>query len=116
MGIRIAVGVPAYTAFAIAPKTATPIALPIDRAKRLVPVTTPRSFHSTLDWAAMRVGVATSPSPSPTMKQLAADNQNVGGRGGEGKNCCADDRDRDADQCASSGTQSEDTGGPTGTH
>ena len=35
-------------------------------------MTTPRSFHSTLDCAAMRLGVATSPSPSPTTKQLAA--------------------------------------------
>ena len=54
------------------------MALPIDRAKRLVPVTTPRSFHSTLDWAAMSVGVATSPSPSPTMKQLAATSATLG--------------------------------------
>ena len=59
-------------AFATAPKMATPTALPIDRAKRLVPVTTPRSSQSTLAWAAMSDGVATSPRPRPTMKQDAA--------------------------------------------
>ena len=57
---------------AIAPKIATPRALPMDLEKRLVPVTTPRSFHCTLACAAMRLGVATSPMPSPTTKQLVA--------------------------------------------
>ena len=36
-------------ALAIAPKTAMPSALPIDRANTLVPVTTPRRSQSTAD-------------------------------------------------------------------
>ena len=48
-------------ALAIAPKTAMPIALPIDLANTLVPVTTPRRSQSTADCAAIKVGLATSP-------------------------------------------------------
>ena len=47
---------PTMTALPTAPKMATPTALPIERAKRLVPVTTPRSFQSTLAWATMSRG------------------------------------------------------------
>src|SRR5882762_3414035 len=59
-------------AFAIAPKMATPTALPSDRANMLLPVTTPRSFQSTLDCAAISVGTASSPMPAPITKQTAA--------------------------------------------
>src|SRR5665647_3838098 len=58
--------------FATAPKIATPTALPIERENRLAPVTTPRSFHPTLDCAAISDGVATRPRPRPATKQLAA--------------------------------------------
>ena len=51
-------------AFAIAPKTAMPSALPIERPNTNVPVTTPRRSHSTEDCAAISVGLATSPMPS----------------------------------------------------
>ena len=44
-------------ALAIAPKTAMPRALPIDRANMLVPVTTPRRSHSTEDCAEISVGL-----------------------------------------------------------
>ena len=54
-----------------APIAATPTALPIERANMLAPVTTPRSPHSTLAWAAMRLGAATNPRPSPTTKHAA---------------------------------------------
>ena len=47
-----------------------PRALPIERANIEVPVTTPRSFHSTDDCAAIRVGAATKPMPSPMTKQV----------------------------------------------
>ena len=59
----------------MAPKTAMPRALPIERANMLVPVTTPRSAQSTADCAAIRVGLATQPRPSPTTKQVTATGQ-----------------------------------------
>lgn len=59
-------------ALARAPNAATPTALPIDRANRLVAVTTPRSDQPTLDWAAISVGLAIRPMPRPTTKQQAA--------------------------------------------
>ena len=43
-------------ALAMAPNTATPTALPIERANRLSPVTTPRSSSPRCDCAAIRVG------------------------------------------------------------
>ena len=55
-------------AFAMAPKIATPTALPIDRENSCAPVTTPRSFQSTLDCAATSDGTAMSPIPIPMMK------------------------------------------------
>ena len=59
-------------AFAIAPKIATPSALPIERPNTNVPVTTPRRSHSTEDCAAISVGLATNPMPKPSTKQVAA--------------------------------------------
>src|SRR5918998_2084085 len=59
-------------ALAMAPKAAMPRALPIERANKLVPVTTPRCDQSTDDCAAIRVGAAVRPSPRPTTKQVAA--------------------------------------------
>src|SRR6185437_14934871 len=56
-------------ALAIAPKNATPMALPIERLNMLAAVTTPRSSQPTVFWAAMRTGAATRPSPAPTTKQ-----------------------------------------------
>src|SRR3954454_18808851 len=41
------------TPLAMAPKAATPRALPSERANMLVPVTTPRCCQETVDWAAM---------------------------------------------------------------
>ena len=41
---------------AIAPNTATPTALPTERANKLVPVTTPRVCQSTEDCAAISPG------------------------------------------------------------
>ena len=55
----------AMIAFAIAPKIATPTALPIERANMFVPVTTPRSFQPTLDCAAISVGVGDEAHPEP---------------------------------------------------
>ena len=57
---------------AIAPSTAMPTALPTLRANRLVPVTTPRSCHGTLDWAATSEGDVAKPSPSPMTKHTTA--------------------------------------------
>src|SRR6478735_2184305 len=62
----------AMTAFAMAPKIATPTALPTERMNMLVPVTTARSFHGTEACAAMSVGVATRPRPKPTTRHDAA--------------------------------------------
>lgn len=59
-------------ALAMAPKIATPTALPVERQNRFVAVTTPRSLQPTLDWAAIRVGTATSPMPRPMRKQVPA--------------------------------------------
>ena len=59
-------------ALAMAPNTAMPSALPIDRENRLVPVTTPRRSQSTADWAAIRVGLVGEPH---------ADAQHEAGRG-----------------------------------
>ncbi len=59
-------------AFASAPNTATPTALPIERANAFAPVTTPRSDHSTLDWAAMSDGLAIRPMPRPMTTQHPA--------------------------------------------
>ncbi len=47
-------------------------ALPSDRANMLLPVTTPRSFQPTLDWAAIRVGTASRPMPPPITRHTAA--------------------------------------------
>ena len=63
---------PPRVALAIAPNTATPTALPIDRKNRLFAVTTPRSVQPTLLCAAIRVGLATRPMPRPTTKQQPA--------------------------------------------
>jgi hypothetical protein len=52
---------------AIAPKMATLIALPIERAKRVALVTTPRTSQSTLDWTAIQVG--TSPRPKGSFRR-----------------------------------------------
>src|ERR1700712_2334547 len=60
------------TPLAMAPNSATPTAEPIDLLNMMFPVTTPRSDQPTLDCAAMMVGLATSPSPRPTMKQYSA--------------------------------------------
>src|SRR6478752_1901555 len=57
---------------AIAPKTVTPTALPSERANILLPVTTPRSFQPTLDWAAIRVGRASRPMPPPITRHTDA--------------------------------------------
>src|SRR5262245_16919809 len=57
---------------AIAPNTATPTALPSERANMLLPVTTPRSFQSTLDWAAISVGRASRPRPPPITRHADA--------------------------------------------
>ena len=62
----------AMIALATAPKIATPTAAPTDRMNMLVPVTTARSLHGTEACAAMRVGVATRPSPRPTTKDEPA--------------------------------------------
>ena len=62
----------AMTPFAIAPKIATPTALPIERRNMFAPVTTPRCAHGTDDCAAMSVGEATRPSPRPTTKHEIA--------------------------------------------
>ncbi|MVA75336.1 hypothetical protein GC722_04730 [Auraticoccus sp. F435] len=59
-------------ALTTAPNTASPSALPIDRANITAPVTTPRSSQPTVDWAAISVGAAISPRPTPTPKQPAA--------------------------------------------
>jgi hypothetical protein len=56
----------------IAPQTATPTAEPSDRANMLVPVTAPRSVNAADDWAAMSVGTAVSPIPTPTTNVVAA--------------------------------------------
>ena len=60
------------TPFATAPSPAAPTALPIERANMLVPVATHRSCHSTLAWAAMSAGLATSPRPRPVPQQVSA--------------------------------------------
>ena len=62
----------ATTELAIAPKTATPTALPTERANMLAPVTTPRCCQSTEDCAATTAGLATKPKPRPITKQGAA--------------------------------------------
>jgi len=62
----------ATTAFAIAPNTATPTALPTERANIAVPVATPRCCHVTADWRATIDGLATRPKPKPITKQGAA--------------------------------------------
>ena len=56
---------------AIAPKTATPTALPAERANTFTPVTTPRSFHSTEACAAISDGAAVQPSPKPITNDTA---------------------------------------------
>jgi len=56
---------------AIAPNTATPTALPIERKNMLVPVTTPRSCQPTLVCAAISDGVADRPIPRPMTKHIA---------------------------------------------
>src|SRR4051812_25697692 len=58
-------------ALAIAPNTATPSALPSDRRKMLLAVTTPRSLQPTLDWATISVAGAVRPMPSPRTRQYA---------------------------------------------
>jgi len=60
------------TLLAIAPKIATPTALPAERANTLTPVTTPRSSQSTEAWAAISVGAAVQPSPKPITNDTAA--------------------------------------------
>ena len=55
-------------AFTIDPKTATPTALPMERAKMFAPVTTPRRSHPTTDCTATTIELAEKPSPSPTTK------------------------------------------------
>jgi hypothetical protein len=57
---------------AMAPKIATPTALPSDRANMLLPVTMPRSSQSTLDCAAISVGTASRPMPAPITKHTTA--------------------------------------------
>ena len=63
---------PARVMLAIAPNSATPTALPTDRPNRFVAVTTPRSAQPTLACAAISIGLATNPIPSPTTKQHTA--------------------------------------------
>ena len=53
------------TAFARAPKAATPTALPTERAKSVAPVATPRCSQPTDDWAATIAGLRRSRSPGP---------------------------------------------------
>ncbi len=52
----------------MAPKMATPTALPTERANMLVPVTTPRRSQPTDDCTATSVGLAVYPSPTPITK------------------------------------------------
>ena len=86
------------TAFAIAPNTAMPTALPIDRANMLVPVTTPRLDQSTEDCAATRVGLATRPMPRPITKQVSATYQTLQSRVQQHQQHGADASDRGPDQ------------------
>ena len=58
--------------FAIAPNTATPTALPIDRENMFVPLTTPRRLQPTTDCTATITGVEVSPSPVPTTNVATA--------------------------------------------
>src|SRR6478752_5175754 len=59
-------------ALAIAPNTATPTALPTERANRFVPVTRPRVCQSAVDCAAISTGEAMKPMPSPITQQAKA--------------------------------------------
>src|SRR5699024_7689794 len=59
------------TAFTTAPKAATPMAEPRDRANTFVPVTAPRCAQATFDCAAISVGEAVSPIPAPITKQVS---------------------------------------------
>src|SRR5918993_1985767 len=59
-------------AFAIAPNTATPTALPTERANMFVPVTMPRVCQSAEDCAAISTGEAMKPMPSPITQQAKA--------------------------------------------
>lgn len=65
-------GAGGVTLVAIAPKIATPTALPAERANTLTPVTTPRSLQSTDDCAEISAGAAIQPSPNPVTKDAAA--------------------------------------------
>src|SRR6478752_6494361 len=62
----------------MAPKIATPIALPAERAKMVRPVTTPRSFQSTDAWAAISEGAAVQPSPKPVTNDATPTVQGLG--------------------------------------
>ena len=59
-------------ALAIAPNTATPTALPTERANMFVPVTTPRVSQLADCWAAISTGDAVKPMPTPITQQAMA--------------------------------------------
>ena len=59
-------------AFAIAPNSAAPTALPIARQNMLVPVTTPRRSQPTTDCTATMVGEEDRPMPMPVRNIVAA--------------------------------------------
>ena len=59
-------------ALAIAPNTATPTALPTERANMFVPVTTPRVSQSAACCAAISTGDAVKPMPTPITQQAMA--------------------------------------------
>ena len=58
--------------FTTAPKTATPTALPTERANMFAPVATPRLDHETAVCAATTPGLATYPKPMPITKHANA--------------------------------------------
>lgn len=62
----------AITALEIAPNTATPTALPAERANAFIPVTAPRSPQPTEACAAISVGAALHPSPKPKRNAMPA--------------------------------------------
>ena len=66
----------------MAPKIATPTALPAERANTLTPVTTPRSSQSTEACAAISVGAAVQPRPKPIDERDRGDGDRVRPRPG----------------------------------
>ena len=60
-----------HHALTIAPNTATPIALPTERANIVAPVVTARDSQPTADWAAMTAGATASRSRCPSRSRAA---------------------------------------------